>query len=142
MPTLTNYLGTSAPVLLQVKPYQFWIFDRTIDRDLPQQLVNYVCDDEGFSIVCDIDDRIRAIFLESQHLAYAELNLPLQCGRSGVLSALGMPSVSGPPLTHNLLGDYGPWDRYDYEHYSVHIQYMPHTDKVQMVTLMRSDVIP
>lgn len=142
MSNLRDYLGMNASALLEAQPYRSWTFERTIEGDLLDCPIYYVCEAEGFSMNCDGDDRINAIFLTSADLAHAELNLPLQCKRRDVLASLGSPTRSGEPSKDNILGEYGAWDRYDEEHYSLHIEYVPHNDRIKMVTLMRPDAVP
>jgi hypothetical protein len=142
MSTLRNYLGKSASALLEILPYSSWEFERTVDGDLPDYPIDYVCEEEGFSINCDGDDRIRSIFLTSANLIHKELDLPLQCERRDVLGSFGLPSKSGEPSTHQILGKYGAWDRYDGKYHSLHIEYLPDIDRIKMVTLIRCDAVP
>lgn len=122
--------------------YEHLTFKRTVENDLPIQIIDYVCVDKGLSLACESNERIRSIFLEAADLIYSELGLPLQCGRRVVLADLGVPSSSGKPRVHPILGEYGPWDRFDYENHSIHISYDPRSDKIRILTLMRSDVVP
>lgn len=142
MSTLRKYLGKRASALLEILPYSSWEFERTADDDLPSRPIDYVCEEEGFSINCDGDDRIQSIFLTSAHLIQKELDLPLQCERCNVLASFGLPSKSGEPSTHRILGKYGAWDRYDDKYHSIHIEYLPDIDRIKMVTLMRFDAVP
>lgn len=142
MSGLTDCLGMDASALLEAEPFKFWKFDRSIENDLAERLIDYVCDVEGFSMTCDADDRIRAIFIQSSALVHAELNMPPQAGRSEVRASLGAPSRSGEASKDIVLGEYGAWDRYEKERYSLHIEYAPHTDRIKMVTLIRPDSIP
>jgi hypothetical protein len=142
MSRLMDYLGMAASALLEAEPFKSWKFDRTIENDLAERLIDYVCDVEGFSMTCDADDTIRSIFLQSSALVQAELNLPPQCGRSDVLASLGAPLRSGEAFKDIVLGEYGGWDRYEKERYSLHIEYAPRADRIKMVTLIRPDAIP
>jgi hypothetical protein len=40
------------------------------------------------------------------------------------------------------LGEYGPWDRFDEAHHSIHISYHAHADRITRVTVMRADAVP
>ncbi len=142
MAKLTAYLGSKASELMGQPPYDRWTFERSVEDDLPSQPIDYVCDDEGLSFNCDRNDRIQSIFLEAENLRYSELDLPSQSGRQEVLAYLGVPSFSGEPHRDDVLGEYGAWDRFDYKNHSVHISYEPHADRIRMITLMLSDVIP
>ena len=142
MAKLTTYLGRKASDLMGQPPYDRWTFERTVEDDLPREPIDYVCDDEGLSFNCDGDERIQSIFLNAGNLGYFELDLPSQSGRQDVLTGLGVPSCSGEPQRVQYLGDYGAWDRFDYENHSVHISYELHADRICMVTLMLSDVVP
>jgi hypothetical protein len=142
MPQFTVYLGTRAADLLKTAPFSSWAFSQTIDEDLAELRVNYDCESEGLSIVCDFEDRITTIFLTSVRLAYEELNLPLHSGRSDVPTAFGKPSRSGQPSVNTILGEYGAWDRYDLVDHSLHVEYRPKLDRVKMVTLMLRNVAP
>lgn len=141
MPSLRNYLGKSASALLEISPYSSWEFERTVDYSLQDCPIDYVCEAEGFSINCDGEDRIRSIFINSAYLVHKEFDLPLQCERRDVLASFGKPTKTGEPRRHQVLGEYGAWDRYDGESHSVHIEYLPHADVIKMVTLLRSDTV-
>jgi len=142
MPKFTVYLGTRAADLLKAAPFSSWVFSQTIDDDLAEKRVNYDCESEGLSIVCDFDDRITTIFLTSVPLAYEELNLPLHGGRSDVFAAFGKPTRSGLPSVNTILGEYGAWDRYDRVDHCLHVEYRPKVDRVKMVTLMLPNIAP
>lgn len=139
---LIAYLGKPASVLLASPPFKFWTFKRSVEEDLPERLIDYVCAQHGLSLVCDSDDKIRSIFLEADHFEQNLLDIPFSSSRADVLSLLGIPSKIGNPHTDPILGEYGAWDRFDWSSHSIHIEYQPHADRIKMVTLMRADVVP
>jgi len=95
-----------------------------------------------FSIVCDDDEKIDTIFIESEKLRRDFLGIPFSFSRNDVLSTFGSPSKSGEARRDPILGEYGPWDRFDEAHHSIHVSYEAHADRIRMVTLMRADVVP
>lgn len=139
---LTKYLGQNSYALISSYPFNDWVFDRTVDEDLPEKTVNYVESHGEFSMVCDSNEKIRAIFLKSSNFDEEFIGFPFSYSRDQVLSIMGAPSKSGAAYNDPILGKYGPWDRYDLHEYSMHVGYRADEDKIESVTLIRADVVP
>lgn len=139
---LTNYLGEPISVLLESNQFIHWKFERSVDDDLPNVEINYTSIDNGLSIVCDSDERINSIFIDADNFDRPFLGFSSSSKRSEVLNLLGKPAKSGAAHRDVILGEYGPWDRFDGTRHSIHIEYGPHADKIRRVTLMRADVVP
>lgn len=139
---ILGYLGKPASSLLASSPFMSWKFKKTIDDDLPEIRINYVSKRNNFSITSDIDDKIDCIFIEADNLDRDLWDIPFSSSRNGVLSSFGTPSKSGAARTDPILGEYGPWDRFDEADHSIHIEYQPHADRIRRVTLMRADAVP
>jgi hypothetical protein len=139
---LISYLGKPASTLLGAMPLSRWPFERSVDEDLPELLINYVCEQHGISLTCDEDEKIRTIFLTSDDFDQALFDIPFSSSRRKVLGLLGMSSKSGVAHTHPILGEYGAWDRFDGARHSIHVEYQSHVDRIRMITLMRADVVP
>lgn len=114
----------------------------TVDDDLPEIRINYVSARNKFSITCDIDDEIDCIFIEADRLDRDLLDIPFSSSRGDVLIRFGVPSKSGSARTDPILGEYGPWDRFDEARHSIHIEYQPNADRIRRVTLMRAGAVP
>ena len=136
------YLGEPASSLLTSPPFKSWKFKRTVDDDLPEIRINYVSVRNSFSITSDVDDKIDCIFIEADNLDRDFWDIPFSSSRKDVLSRLGVPSKSAAGRTDPILGEYGPWDRFDEARHSIHIEYQPQTDRIRRVTLMRADAVP
>lgn len=140
--TLVKYLGKPVSELLESPPFKFWAFERSVDEDLPDRIINYTSDQQSFHLICDNDEKIQTIFLTADHFDETRFCIPFSLRRREALSLLGVPSKSGDAHTDPILGEYGPWDRFDCAGHSIHIEYQPHADRIKMVTLMRADVVP
>jgi hypothetical protein len=130
-----------AEILLTSSRFNLWNFELSVDEDLPERSINYACDDHGFSMTCDSDERIQ-VFLTSDSFHPDFFDIPFSSSRSKMLSIFGEPSRSGKAHHDPILGEYGAWDRYDWVRYSMHIEYQPHADTIRRITLMRVDVVP
>ena len=139
---LVDYLGKLASDILESPPFREWTFERSIDDDLPERIINYVSEEKEFSFVCDEDEQVQTIFLENESLGSSLTDVSFSSSRSEVIRRFGRPSKSGEARVHKILGEYGAWDRYDRSEYSIHIEYHPHTDRIKRITLMRAEVVP
>lgn len=145
--TFANFLGKPAAALLKASPFELWPSEKSVDEDLPERTINYVFSKQGLSITCDgeDDEKIQTIFLHPRELVDFDVELidvPVSSTRREVLDRLGTPSKSGSPRKSEILGEYGAWDRYDWPDYSLHVQYRTDADQIEMITLMRHDVVP
>ncbi|WP_137930043.1 hypothetical protein [Mesorhizobium comanense] len=139
---LLDFLGKPAACLLTSDPFRRWNFQRSVDDDLPEKTINYEASRQGFSFTCDSDEAITTIFVEADDIDKSLIDIPFSTKRWALQSMLGIPSKSGKPHSHPILGEYGAWDRYDQERHSIHIEYEPHLDRIRRVTLMRADAVP
>lgn len=139
---LNDYLGAKSFQLLRLPPFNAHTFERTVEEDLPSPLIDYVCEGYGMSFTCDGDENIQTIFIGAEKLHLLENDLPVNGGRQQVIARLGMPSLSGEPRRHDILGACGAWDRYDFEGHSVHFSYELLENRIQQITLMLSAIAP
>lgn len=139
---LTDYLGAKSFQLLDLPPFNTNTVERTVEEDLRSPLIDYVCEGCGISFTCDGDENIQTIFIEAEGLHLLEKDLPVHSGRQQVIARLGMPSLSGEPRRHDILGAYGAWDRYDFEGHSVHFTYEQLENRIHQITLMLSAIAP
>lgn len=143
--TLAHYLGREASILLADAPFEHWSFEKSLDTDLEELLINYVFAQDGMDFVCDAEDKVMTIFLYadgSRCFVEGVDDLPFTSGRREVSARLGAPAKSGGRLSHPILGKYGPWDRFARSDYVIHVQYRPDADVISLITLMRADVAP
>ncbi|MER8583623.1 hypothetical protein NKG95_34000, partial [Mesorhizobium sp. M1423] len=119
-----------------------WKFKRSVDRDLPETEINYVARTNGFSFICDSNERINSIFLDADIFDQALFEIPFLSKRSEVLRLLGKPTKSGAAHRDVILGEYGAWDRFDHADHSIHVEYRPDADRIRRVTLMCANVVP
>jgi|SRR5688572_6576797 len=143
--TLANYLGSPASVILAEPPFKNWIFEKSYENDLEELRINYIFPENGVDLVCDAEERVTTIFLYSDQTRRFEedlLDLPFLFTRRQVIECLGPPSKSGGRTNDPVLGEYGPWDRFAMPDYSIHVQFRVDADRINLITLMRADVVP
>ena len=138
---LTPYLGAQSTVLLCSEPFVRSKARRSEDGIAPECEICYEFDALGVDVTCDSDGRIRAIFV---HRWAPDIlsHVPFSLRRSQVIDRLGTPSKSGAASHHAILGPSGAWDRFDSATHSIHIEYAADADEVELITLMRRDVVP
>jgi hypothetical protein len=138
---LAEYLGVRASKLLTSQPFCRWSVKRSMESDLPEKEVYYEFEDHGVDVICDEDERVRTIFL---HAGVDESlsSIPFTSHRKEVLELLGPPSKSGVASRSPVLGESGPWDRFSLGGMAIHVQYRVDSDEIELITLMRADVVP
>lgn len=141
---LAEYLGRPAARLLEAEPFRGWPVERAEVLDSDPPVVGYSFKGRGLQMNCDLGDEcVRSLFLEEEACAGAVLSdLPFSFSRAQVLAHFGAPSGSGEKFSDAILGEYGPWDRFQGPAYTVHVQYKCDSDSIEQVTLMRNDVAP
>lgn len=141
-----RYLGSHIDNLLSQEPFNDWELDRSTENDLERPIINYVFSNQGLQLRCDEHDRISAIFLEHGKSKFdigdRLADLPFSYGRERVLSRFGKPSKSGDEKSHPILGDYGAWDRFFLQSYTIHIEYQINSDFIRRITFMKEDAVP
>jgi hypothetical protein len=139
-----NYLGQKASCLLEAEPFKNWPIKRSVDDDSDPPEVRYSFVNCGLRFNCDRhDERVNSLFLEAEEHAGTILSeVPFHLRRDEVLARFGSPSKCGEGFSHPVLGDYGPWDRFQGPQYTVHVQYKACFDSIEKITLMRNDVVP
>lgn len=143
--TLASYLGKSADELLALPSFSGWVWRKSVEDDLDRPRVDYISDPEGVDFVCDEAGIVRTIFVyndNDRRFAEALEDLPFSCARQEVRDRIGSPSKSGESMTDEILGRYGPWDRFENEKYTIHVEYHLDSMSIKQITLMRADVVP
>ncbi|MES0069122.1 hypothetical protein NKJ73_25425 [Mesorhizobium sp. M0074] len=140
--SMIKYLGELSSVLLTSSPFNLWRFKRSVERDLPGDEISYTSGRNGLSLTCDSDERINSIFIDSDIFDQALVEIPFLANRGEELDILGKPTKSGTGYRDTILGEYGAWDRFDKENYSIHIEYRPDAARIRRVTLMCTHVVP
>lgn len=139
---LAKYLGRDVGCLLSAKPFCDWQITRSVYDDSDPPLVGYVFDSRGVQLNCDREsEKVRSLFFEKG--GYAESlssDISFSLRKQDVRSLFGPPSKSGDKLTHAVLGDFGPWDRFQFANFVLHIEYGFTDDCIERITLMRNDV--
>jgi len=144
MKKMSEYLGRPAARLLRAAPFREWPVERSVDDDTAPTRVSYSFPGCGLQLICDPDgERIRTVFLRAADHGGAMLSeIPFRSTREQVLAYFGTPSKSGEPSSSPILGDSGAWDRFRRAEHTVHVQFRCDSDRVEMITLMRNDVVP
>ena len=94
---------------------------------------------------CDSDDNVSVIFLHSEEYnGFDEslFDIPFSLKREQVLRQFGTPSNSGEGISDPILGECGTWDRFTRPDLTIHVEYRTDADKINKITLIRSDVVP
>jgi hypothetical protein len=141
---LAKYLGQNASSVLDAEPFKNWPMERGVDDDSDPPEVRYVFVGCGLGFNCDREsEKVRCLFLEAETHAGAIISeVPFHLRRDEVLAHFGPPSKSGGPVSHPILGNFGPWDRFQGSEFTVHVQYKVGSDSIEKITLMRNDVAP
>ena len=143
--TIAGYLGRQASAILADLPFKYWTFEKSVETDLAQPLIDYVFARNGVDFVCDENETVRSIFLYSNEFRCFKEGLqdiPFTSTRQDVVNRLGSPSKSGSRTSHPILGEYGGWDRFARPGYAIHVEYGIDADCIKKITLMRADVVP
>ncbi len=141
--SLATYLGSHIEDLLSVPPFSEWMVVRSIEefQQETEAEIWYEFDGHGVEVVCDETERIRTIFLHRGD-GEALFEMAFSSRRQNIVAQYGCPSKSGAAARIPGLGDHGAWDRFSLPTGSLHVQYRPGGDDIEMITLMRSDAVP
>jgi len=103
----------------------------------------------GIGFIASFDGRVSTIFFYSEGVdQYREFASELPEGitfrdsRSSVQVRLGKPDASGGGTVIQFLGKAPKWDRFDRQHYTLHIQYTDAEEAINLVSLIRPDSVP
>ena len=136
---LAAYLGRDITELLNAEPFASWHAVRTVETDSTHE-VRYEFDGHGFEVICDLLNSIKSIFIHRDGASLVEI--PFVMGRKQVLERFGLPAESGGATRFPGIGELGPWDRFPLPVGVLHIQYCAGKDEIDLITLMRPDVVP
>jgi hypothetical protein len=143
--TLACYLGKPASTMLEALPFKLWPFEKSFENDLPEPIIYYIFPNHGLELRCDRDDKVSVIFLSSDEYHGFDdslLDIPFSSNRQQVRDLFGTPSKSGDKIKDQILGEYGPWDRFARLGYTVHFEFQPYVDRIRKITIMRADIVP
>ena len=141
---LSKYLGQHSSYILDSSIFKNWQVQRSIDEDADPPLVNYSLENSLLELSCDLEDeRIRSLFIKNEeHLGETLSDVSFSIDRDSLAQKFGTPSKSGKEFSDPILGEYGPWDRFQMDEYTIHFQFSVDSKKIVMMTLMRNDVLP
>ena len=138
---LADYLGRHIGDLLKSEPFSGWLTVRSVEND-PKLEVWYEFEGHGVEVICDEFDRIKTAFLHRGGDGESLIDVAFAMARSQVLGRLGTPVKSGGSVRIPGIGDRGAWDQFALPEGILHIQYSVARDEIDLVTLMRRDVVP
>jgi len=142
---LGDFIGLHVSGFLEAEPFMHWAFERTVEPDIDEYVVQYVFDGHGLGLLCDKDEHVKVIFLHSEQYGGFDSSLsgiPFSLRRGDARSRYGIPSAQGAGMRDPILGDYGPWERFDREGFVLHLEYTLDGTALKMVTLMALDAVP
>ena len=140
---IAAYLGKPSATMLAASPFDGWRFERSVETDLDEIVVDYVSDDGGIDVLADRRGTVGTIFLyfdDDRTFAGNLSDVPATMTRRDVVAMFGDPSKSGEGIDDPILGQTGAWDRFNMGHYLMHFEYDVHADVVSKITLMRPDM--
>lgn len=143
--TFAKYLGQPVSTLLEAPPFNHWPIKRSIENDLPEQIIHYVFPKHGLELQSDRGDKISLVMLFADELKGFDeslLDVPFYFSRQQVRERFGLPSKSHEGFTDPILGIFGPWDRFSRSGYTIHFEFTVDADRIRKITLMRPDVVP
>ncbi|MNY27757.1 hypothetical protein D3C86_1616840 [compost metagenome] len=142
---LAEWLGQPTSAVLSASQLRGRVFERSLEDDLSPPRIFYVFPDMGLDLRSDLEDKIATIFVhfdDQRRFDGDLLEFTASSTRSDVVDRVGAPSKRGGGLKDPILGDFGPWDRFELGPHSLHVEYQPDADRLKLVTLMRADVMP
>ena len=141
---LAHYLGKRSTVLLRDLPFRDWKVKRTVDNDSIPPIIGYVFEEHGIQFNCDRDDEsIRSLFFD--RIGYegeGSSRLSFDYGYKEMHEKFGAPSKADDGFSHPILGDFGPWERFQLHDFTLHVEYRRDKGGIEKITLMRNDVMP
>lgn len=140
MKLLSDYIGCNAEALLESLPFRNWEVERSTEEDLEQPIIQYEFPGRSIALRCDSNNHITSIFLRRYDLDGFDLNsldVSFAWDRVQVRKVLGAPTQTGDPVSDPILGEYGPWDKYKFEGYSMHLEYEKENSRVRRITIMK-----
>lgn len=142
---LSKYLGASASEMLSQPPFNQFVFEKSVEDDLPEVVIDYMSDDGGIDVAADERDLVATIFIfneKDKKFAPGLSDLPFASNRDDVIGAFGEPSKSGKEIDNPIFGVSGAWDRFGKGSYVLHVEYKVGGGGISKVTLMRPDMVP
>jgi len=143
---LSDYIGKKFSDLQKNPIFDGWVFEKSIDKDLHDPIVHYLCDERGIEIHCNEHNVISVIFLRPNNSGRVphELHpeLLFSASRDSVIGTLGQPTKSGKALNSSTLGRYGSWDSFTFKAFTVHVEYELSLKGVKQITYMSNGVVP
>jgi hypothetical protein len=129
---------------LTVKELVAWRSDLVVHDDPSEIQVPdtyaYVTDPDGeFEIVCNGNGVVDTVFIFRQSLLLDGM-IGFGKSRSEILEQLGVPNASGAEKVVKYLGEQGAWDRFDYAEWSIHLQFMFGSDRLEKLTVMTPEI--
>jgi len=137
---LEKFLGCTVVDLLAMAPFKNWDYIRSVDMDVDPPSIDYEFPGHGFDVTCDLDERIRAVFLmPGEVYGSAICEIPFNWDRGKLWDAFGVPVKQGEESVSSILGPSGAWDRFSQHGFTVHIEYKVGSDRVNRITFIRND---
>ena len=133
------FLGKSIGSLLQDALFIGWVVRRSVEKELQPPRIHYVFSGTGFEVKCGPDEIIDVIFINIEEIdtSIARLIVPINPNwtRKIAIEYYGPPIRSGGEYVHPILGQYGPWDIFDFPQYTLHFEYYADSFHVKRLTM-------
>lgn len=140
---IADFIGEPITSLFEIEPFNTSTYTRSVDMEIDKPCIDYIFQNFGVEIVCNLDEKIRTIFLSKSSIGKLPLiNLPFTLTREEVTHIFGKPHKSGVQSTSLYLGSSGAWDRFRTVKFTIHVEYKINSKGVNKVTLMSNDSTP
>jgi len=103
----------------------------------------YSFHENGIDINIDDKGDVVAIFLSQKHIRSTEIyGITSNISRTFLINNIGNPVKTGGKFIDDILGEFGPWDRFEYGEFCLHAEYDVDGEIVKTLTLMDKSVVP
>jgi hypothetical protein len=98
--------------------------------------------DETWEILLGKNNRVETIFLYLERNCEGILGITKFMNSADIIKLIGQPTESEEKQFVPILGEYGAWERYDFDRYCIHIEHNIEDTEVKQITIMLPEVAP
>ena len=141
---MAQYIGKPIELLLQANPFNKWNVQRELSLDTERPEVYYSFENCGLFVITERQsEKITCVMLrDNQCERLALTDLTFNQSRDEILARFGNPQKSGEPSSHSMLGEYGPWERFQMPGYIVHFEFSLDSKQIEKITFMANEIAP
>lgn len=98
--------------------------------------------DKTWEILLGKNNRVETIFLYLARNGEGILGITKLMNSADIIKLIGKPTKSEEKQFVPILGEYGAWERYNFDRYCIHIQHNLEDTEVEQITIMLPEVAP